>query len=108
MSIEALDRIRAVEQEADEIVRNAYDEAKARIARAELDGKHVVQQGEEKGRAKAEEISLAAGARIEAEAGEARKVLAARVDEANNTAKANWEKAMELAVRKVLNLLGDL
>jgi len=51
---------------------------------------------------------LAARARIEAEAGEARKVLAARVDEANNTAKANWEKAMELAVRKVLNLLGDL
>ncbi len=108
MSIEALDRIRAVEQEADEIVRNAYDEAKARIARAELDGRRAVQQAEEKGREKAEEISLAARARIEAEACEAGKVIVTRVAEVNSAAKANWEKAMELAVRKVLNSFGDL
>jgi vacuolar-type H+-ATPase subunit H len=108
MSIEALDRIRAVEQEADEIVRKAHDEAKARMARAELDGRRVVQQAEEKARMEAEEISSASRARIEAEACEARKVIAQRVDGVNSTAKANWEKAMEIAVRKVLNSFGDL
>ena len=108
MSIEALDRIRAVEREAEEIVRNAYDESKARIAGAELDGRRAVQQAEEKARIKAEEISSASRARIEAEACEARKVIAVRVDEVNNTAKANWEKALELAVWKVLNSFGDL
>jgi hypothetical protein len=30
------------------------------------------------------------------------------VDEVNGTAKANWEKALELAVRKVLSSFGDL
>jgi len=67
-----------------------------------------MQQAEEKARTKAEEISSAARARIEAEACDARKVIAARVDEVNSTAKANWEKAMDLAVRKVLNSFGDL
>jgi len=47
MSIEALDRIRAAEREADEIVRNAHDEAKARIARAELDGRRYAAGGGE-------------------------------------------------------------
>ena len=73
MSIEALDRIRAVEREADEIVRKAYDEAKARVAGAELDGRRAVQQAEEKARIRADEISAAARARIEAEAHEAKR-----------------------------------
>lgn len=108
MSVEAIDRIRAVEREADEIVRNAYDEAKARIAATDATGNRAVQQAAEKAGIEAAEISNASRGRIEAEASKARKLIEARVDEVNGTAKANWEKALELAVRKVLSSFGDL
>jgi vacuolar-type H+-ATPase subunit H len=108
MSIEAIDRIRDVEREADEIIRNAHDEAKARVEAAEAAANLARRQAAEKARIEAVKITGASAARIKIEADKAQKLIEARVSEVNSTAKTNWGKALELAVRKVLSSFGDL
>lgn len=103
-----MDQIRAVEAEADEILREAGVQARAILGEAEEQSRNVSAQSQRKASEQAREMARAARIRMDQAEADTNKVIAAHVAEVNDTAKANWNRASELAVRKVLTRFGDL
>ncbi|HOB43492.1 MAG: hypothetical protein WBL79_01850 [Bacillota bacterium] len=108
LSIEAIDEIRDVESQADEIVRAAIEEARARVAAAEERARESVVEAERSAIAEAARVEDESRARRAAEADKAKKQVESKVKELDGIARSNWDKALKLAAGKVLSSIGDL
>jgi len=108
LSIEAIDEIRDVESQADEIVHAAIEEARARVAAAEERARESVVEAERSAIAEAARVEDESRARRAAEADKAKKQVESKVKELDGIARSNWDKALKLAAGKVLSSIGDL
>lgn len=108
MSVTAMDQIRAVEAEADEVLRQAHAEAKTIVSEAEKQSHALLDQSQQKASERATIVDMDSRKRIADAAKAMENEVAASVKQVNDAARANWKRASELAVRKVLTRLGDI
>lgn len=107
MSLDALDEVRAVERQADDILRDAGERARSKAAAAEDESKRIAAEAHKRAAAEGEQIAAATRAKIARKSENARKAIEAKESEVRKSAKANWERAVDVAVRRVVKSVGN-
>jgi len=96
-----LQQIRDKEQEVNLTVEEVRKETEAMVAAAKTEAEKILQDTEQRGKLAAEELTRSAGAKIEAEIDQLKKVAAADGDQTKTKGNMNKDSAIETILRHV-------